>query len=83
VEVYSSDGGFQREFSTGGGYTEYPISMVTGVLDDQLIVYGDTDGGVYTLDYETGRCESLLRKSGRILIKFDQNHSGKRAAMVF
>ena len=83
VEVYSADGTFQKEFSTGGGCTKYPISLVTGVLDDQLIVYGDTDGGVYTLNFETGRCESLQRKPGRILIKFDQNPSGKLAAMVF
>ncbi len=83
VEVYSADGVFQKEFSTGGGCTKYPISLVTGVLDDQLIVYGDTDGGVYTLNFETSRCESLQRKPGRILIKFDQSPSGKLAAMVF
>jgi len=69
VEVYSADGGFQKAFSTGAGCTKYPISFVTGVLDDQLIVYGDTDGGVYALDFKTGRCESLQRKPGASMMR--------------
>ncbi len=83
VEVYSINGGFLKEFKTGGGCTKYPISYVTGVMDDQLIVYGDTDGGVYTLNYTTGDCQSLGRRPGRILIKFDLNLSGQYGVLVF
>jgi hypothetical protein len=83
VEVYSIDGAFQREFPTGGGCTKYPISYVTGVMDDQLILYGDTDGGVYILDFNTGDCDSLGISSDKILIKSDLNLSGQFAILVF
>lgn len=59
LEVYSIDGAFQKVFNTGGGCTKYPISYVNAVLDDRLIVYGDTDGGVYP-----GRCKRRLPPPG-------------------
>ncbi|MGE0826166.1 MAG: toll/interleukin-1 receptor domain-containing protein [Candidatus Binatia bacterium] len=83
VEVYSVAGVFDREFKTGGGCTKYPISLVTGVLDDRLIVYGDADGAVYTLDYATGDCHRLSRKPEQILIQFALSSSGRLAAMLF
>ncbi len=83
IEVYSIDGGFLKEFKTGGGCTKHPISHVAGVLDDKLIVYGDTDGRLIKLDYKTGECSSIWRRTGRILIKFDQSRSGQYAVLVF
>ena len=71
------------EFTTGGGCKKYPISYVNGVMDDQLIVYGDTDGGVYTLDFNTGDCDPLGLSSEKILIKSDLNMSGQFAILVF
>jgi hypothetical protein len=83
VEVYSIDGAFEKEFLTGGGCTKYPISVVSGIMDDSMIIYGDTDGGVYTLDYASGKCHYLQRRAGRILIQFDLSPSGRVALLVY
>jgi WD40 repeat protein len=83
IEIYALDGTFEKELETGGGCTKYPISLVTGILDDRLVLYGDTDGTLYRLDPGSGQCHSLARKPGRILIKFDTNAAGDLGAMVF
>ena len=59
IEIYGLDGTFEKEISTGGGCTKYPISLVTGVLQDRLILYGDTDGALYRLDPSSERCSRL------------------------
>ena len=83
IEVYRVDGTFEKEFKVGGGCTKYPISLVTGVLDDRIVLYGDTNGGVYRLDPTSGRCRGLVGRRGRILIKFEGNEAGDLGAMVF
>ena len=83
IEIYGLDGPFEKEISTGGGCTKYPLSLVTGVLDDRVILYGDTDGGLYRLDPYSEKCRYLGRKPGRIPIKFNSNSAGTLGVMVF
>jgi hypothetical protein len=83
VEIYRLDGTLEKELRTGGGCTKYPISLVTGILDDRVVLYGDTDGGLYRLDPGSGHCESLSRRTGQIAIRMDSNLDGTLGAIVF
>jgi hypothetical protein len=83
IEVYDTNGTFKKEIRTGGGCTKYPISLVTGLRGDKLILYGDTDGQLFWVDPDTHSCGSLGREPGRIAIKYDSNTTGTRGIIVF
>lgn len=81
IEIYRSDGRFERRIG-GGRLTKYPIQVVEGVRDDGLLVYGDTDGGLFTVEPASQRVTQLDRRPGAPVTELRVSPSGRWLAAI-